>query len=57
MEIGKLPNDVLEKIVISNIKNKRQEVLVRAGIGEDSAVIDYYRSNKGYRFFSNSHIM
>ena len=41
MEIGKLPNDVLEKIVISNIKNKRSEVLVRAGIGEDSAVIDF----------------
>lgn len=40
MEIGKLSNDVLEKIVISNIKNKRKEVLVRAGIGEDSAVVD-----------------
>ena len=41
MKIGKLPNDVLEKIVISNIKNKRPEVLVRAGIGEDSAVVDF----------------
>ena len=41
MKIGKLPNDVLEKIVISNIKNKRKEVLVRAGIGEDSAVVDF----------------
>ena len=41
MEIGKLPNDVLEKIVISNIKNKREEVLVRAGVGADSAVIDF----------------
>lgn len=41
MEIGKLPNDVLEKIVIYNIKNKRKEVLVRAGVGEDSAVIDF----------------
>lgn len=41
MEIGKLPNDVLEKIVISNITNKRKEVLARAGIGKDSAVIDF----------------
>ncbi|HAE92266.1 MAG TPA: AIR synthase [Tissierella sp.] len=41
MEIGKLPNEVLEKIVLSNIKNKRDEVLVRAAVGEDSAVIDF----------------
>lgn len=41
MEIGKLPNDVLEKIVLSNIKNKRKEVLVRAAVGEDNAIIDF----------------
>lgn len=41
MEIGKVPNDVLEKIVFSNIKNKREEVLVSAGIGKDCAVIDF----------------
>jgi len=41
MEIGKLPNDVLEKIVISNIKTKRKEVLVGAAIGKDSAVVDF----------------
>ena len=41
MEIGKLPNEVLEKIVLSNIKNKRKEVLVKAAVGEDSAVIDF----------------
>ena len=41
MEIGKVPNDVLEKIVFSNIKNKRKEVLVDAGVGKDCAVIDY----------------
>ena len=41
MEIGKVPNDVLEKIVFSNIKNKRKEVLIEAGIGKDCAVIDY----------------
>lgn len=41
MKIGKLPNDILEKIVISNIKNKRKEVLVRAAVGEDNAIIDF----------------
>ena len=41
MEIGKLPNDVLENIIISNIKNKRKEVLVRAAVGEDNAIIDF----------------
>lgn len=41
MEIGKLPNDILEKIVLSNIKNKRKEVLVRAAVGEDNAIIDF----------------
>lgn len=41
MEIGKLPNDVLEKIVLSNIRNKRKEVLGRAAVGEDSAIIDF----------------
>lgn len=41
MEIGKLPNDVLKKIVFDNIKNKREEVLVRAAIGEDNAIMDF----------------
>lgn len=41
MEIGKLPNDILEKIVFDNIKNKREEVLVGSGIGEDNAIVDF----------------
>ena len=41
MEIGKVPNEILEKIVFSNIKNKRKEVLVSAAIGEDNGVIDF----------------
>jgi len=41
MEIGKLPNELLERIVFSSLKNKREEVLVRAGIGEDCAVLDF----------------
>lgn len=41
MEIGKLPNEVLEKIVLDNIDNKRDEVIIHAGIGKDCAVIDF----------------
>ncbi len=41
MEIGKLPNDILKKIVLSNIKTTRKEVLVGADIGKDSAIIDF----------------
>lgn len=41
MKIGKLPNEVLEEIVFSNIKFKRNEVLTRAGIGKDCAVLDF----------------
>ena len=41
MKIGKLPNDILEKIVISNIKNKRPEVLAGAAIGMDNAIVDF----------------
>ncbi|MEG1469701.1 MAG: AIR synthase family protein [Anaerovoracaceae bacterium] len=41
LKVGKLDSDVLQKIVIDNIDLKRPEVLTRAGIGEDCAVIDY----------------
>ena len=41
MEIGKVSNEILEKIVFANIKNKRPEVLVSAAIGEDNGIIDF----------------
>ncbi|MFO7886899.1 MAG: AIR synthase family protein [Eubacteriales bacterium] len=41
MEVGKLPNKLLEEIIISNIKTRRDEVIERAGVGKDCAVIDY----------------
>lgn len=41
LKVGKLDSDVLEKIVIGKIKNKRPEVLVHAGVGEDCATIDF----------------
>lgn len=44
MEIGKVPNDILEKIIFSNIKTKRTEVLVSAAIGEDNGIIDFGES-------------
>lgn len=40
MKIGKIPNEILEKLVFENISLKREEVLVRASIGEDTGVID-----------------
>ncbi len=41
MEVGKLSSELLNKIVFNNIKLHREEVLVRPGIGEDCAVVDY----------------
>ena len=40
LEIGKVPNELLEKLVFSNITYKRDEVLARPGIGEDTGVMD-----------------
>ncbi len=41
MKIGKVPTEVLKEVIFSNIKHKREEVLVRPNIGEDCAVIDF----------------
>jgi hydrogenase expression/formation protein HypE len=41
MEIGKIPNELLDEIVIKSLKNKREDVLVHAGIGKDCAVVDF----------------
>ena len=41
LKVGKLDSDLLEKIIIENIKYKRPEVLTRAGVGEDCANIDF----------------
>jgi hydrogenase expression/formation protein HypE len=40
VEIGKVPNELLEKLVFGNITFKRDEVLARPGIGEDTGVMD-----------------
>ncbi len=41
MKTGKLPNDVLEKIVIGKIRNIRSEVIVRPGVGMDCSAVDF----------------
>ncbi len=40
MKIGKMPSSKLEEIILNKIGFKRDDVLVHAGIGEDSAVVD-----------------
>jgi hydrogenase maturation factor len=41
MEIGKLPNDILEKLVFSKIQKNRKEVIIRPKTGMDCAAIDF----------------
>ncbi|SES90299.1 hydrogenase expression/formation protein HypE [Natronincola peptidivorans] len=41
MKVGKVPTEVLEEIIFKNILHKRSEILVRPGIGEDCAVVDF----------------
>lgn len=41
MQIGKLPNDVLEDSIISNIKRYNKDVLVGPSIGEDCSIVKF----------------
>lgn len=41
MEVGKVPNSVLQKIILDKIKYNRNEVLIRPKIGEDCCAIDF----------------
>ena len=41
MEIGKLPNSTLERIVFNKLIKNRSEVMVRPGIGMDCTAIDF----------------
>ncbi len=38
---GKLDAELLEKLVFKNVKHRRPEVLVRPGVGEDCATLDF----------------
>lgn len=41
LKSGKLPPELLKTFVLGRISTKRPEVIVHAGLGEDSAVIDF----------------
>ncbi len=41
MEAGKVPNDVLDKIVLSKINRLRKDIMLRPGIGEDCAAVEF----------------
>lgn len=41
LKSGKLPPELLRTFVLGKIQARRPEVVVRAGLGEDSAVIDF----------------
>ncbi len=45
LPIGKLDSELLREIVFNKITLKREEVKIRAGIGEDCAVIDFGNSD------------
>jgi hydrogenase maturation factor len=40
MKIGKIPETVLKRSVFKQIKHRREEVIVKPGVGEDCSVID-----------------
>jgi len=40
LEIGKLAGDNLKKVILDKIEHFRSDVIVPAGVGEDSAVVD-----------------
>lgn len=40
MEIGKIPQDILNKCVFNMISNKREEVLLEPSIGEDCSAVE-----------------
>lgn len=41
LEIGKIPNNILEKLLSQFSEQQRKEVLTKPGIGEDCAAIDF----------------
>lgn len=41
LKVGKLDTELLENIVFSHIHHRREEVLVRPGVGEDCATVDF----------------
>lgn len=40
MEAGKLPNSKLEKLILNDLVNRREEIVLRPAVGEDCCAID-----------------
>ena len=43
MKIGKMPNEILETLVLNKFRNNRKEVIVRPSVGEDCGAVDFGR--------------
>lgn len=41
MEIGKIPNEILQALILDKIQSTRKEVIVKPAIGEDCGVVDF----------------
>ena len=41
MDIGKVPNSILNEIVLNKIKVNRKEILIGPKIGEDCGAVDF----------------
>ncbi|NMB95182.1 MAG: AIR synthase [Clostridiaceae bacterium] len=41
MEVGKVPNDILKKIVLNKISHNREEIVLRPQVGEDCCGVDF----------------
>ncbi len=41
MNIGKVPNEVLKKMLFDKIKSYRKDIIIRPGIGEDCCAVDF----------------
>lgn len=46
MKTGKIPESVLKRSVLKQIKTKREEVVIGAGIGEDCAILSFDGNEK-----------
>ncbi|MCR4434367.1 MAG: AIR synthase family protein [Clostridiales bacterium] len=41
MEIGKIPNDILQELILDKIEYRRNEFLIRPKVGEDCSAVDF----------------
>ena len=41
MELGKLPNDILQSLILDKLQNTRKEVIVKPAVGEDCGAVDF----------------